>query len=146
MFCTNYSEIRGKLSELKVSRLAKDGSNKHDFYIPDVIGNHRFAQNYGGYPRSDIAEINAQNDLSIAKAMLESLGDYSSAESNQGVSDAQILLGLQSRYCQAPSEMIRHIESEIDRRALLRRADEVTPSPAPAKDDAKVDPVDNSIG
>ena len=39
-------------------KLEKDNSNIRDFYCADVVGDRRFAQNYGGYPRSDIAEIN----------------------------------------------------------------------------------------
>lgn len=120
MFAKGFYEARFKASMPQVAVLSSDGSNKKDFFIPDVIGNKRFAQNYGGYPRSDIAVINEQNDLAVAKGLLESLQDYSQPDVNQGRSDAELLLALQSKYCQTPSEQISYFANEIARRDILR--------------------------
>ena len=43
--------------------LKKDNSNLNCFYCSDVIGSKRFVINFGGYPRSEIAQINAAADL-----------------------------------------------------------------------------------
>lgn len=122
MFAKGFYDARFKASEPNVAVLNSDGSNKCDFYIPDVIGNRRFAQNYGGYPRSDIALINEQTDIAVAKGLLESLNDYSQPDVNQGRSDAEMLLSLRSKYCQTASEQIRYFENEISKRDNLRLA------------------------
>lgn len=122
MFCSNYNDVVGKLSEFQLPVLSADGSNKADFYTPDVIGNRRFAQNYGGYPRSDIALINEQTDIALAKGLLESLNDYSQPDFNQGRSDAELLLSVRSKYLQTPSEQVRYFESQIAQRDSLRLA------------------------
>ena len=57
-------------------KLKKDGSNAIDFYKADVVGNRRFAQNYGGYPRSEIAEINAAATMQEQMDLLSMLNDY----------------------------------------------------------------------
>lgn len=105
-----------------VMTLDADGKNKQDFFVPDIIGDKRFALNYGGYPRSDIAIINEQQNFALAKAMFEQLADYGSNSSDSGVSDAELLLGLRSKYCQSASEQIRYFENEISRRDSLRAA------------------------
>lgn len=100
-----------------VPELASDGSNKELFYCPDVVGSHRFAQNYGGYPRSDISLINEQTNMQLAQQMLQQLMDYGSSDSpNAGLSDAEIMMSHKSKYCQSPSELIRYYEDMIDLR------------------------------
>lgn len=110
--------------DFKLPELNEDGSNRSDFFCADVVGNKRFAFNYGGYPRSDLAIINEQSNLQVAKAMLQEL-PYGSADGtfDSSVPDQDLLLGLKSKYMQTPSEMIGYIESEIDRRQLLRSAE-----------------------
>lgn len=116
MFCKqvyDYSEPK----ELVLPQLAKDGSNKGDFFATETMVSKKFAQNYGGYPRSDIALINEQNNISVARAMVEQLTDYSSVGSeNQGKSDAEIMLSVQSKYMQAPAEFLPYLENEISKR------------------------------
>lgn len=114
------TRVKRERRELSLPVLKKDGSNRNDFYLPDVLGSKKFAQNYGGYPRSDIALIEEQTNLKVAKAMLEDLVDYSSANSSQ--SDTDFQLSLRSKYCQTPSEMVEYFENEIGRRDALRAA------------------------
>lgn len=88
--------------------LASDGSNAEKFYKADMLAldGDEF-RNYGGYPRNEIAIINEQNSIDVAKAMVEKmvvLNDDSMPESK--ISDADLRLGLKSRYQQTISETI----------------------------------------
>lgn len=104
--------------------LDKDGKNKNDFFCPDVVGSKRFCMNYGGHPRSDVALINDQTSPEVAKRMLNELVDFRSNEpSTKGVSDTDIILGLRSRYCQAPAEQISFYEGELARIQQKRSAE-----------------------
>ena len=79
--------------------LSDDGSNVSDFYCADVVGNRKFAQNYGGYPRSEIAEINAAATMQEQMNLLSQLNDYTSGNNpNAGLSDAEIMLSHKSKY------------------------------------------------
>ncbi len=128
-------------SKPEVAVLDKDGKNKNDFFVCDVIGAQRFARNFGGHPRSDIALINEQNDLRVAENLLNRLQDYGSAPNvNQGLSDSEILLSHRSKYCQAPAEQIAYFESELARRAALKES-KVSP---PKEDVIKFDKNDSS--
>ena len=98
---------------LTLPQIAEDNSNINDFYIADVVGNRRFAQNYGGYPRSDIAEINAQASLQQAQNLLRDLAEVPVTDVNSGLSDAQIMLGHKSKYFQTPAEEVRFTEQQI---------------------------------
>ena len=105
---------------LALPQIAEDNSNLSDFYIADVVGNRRFAQNFGGYPRSDIAEINAQVSLQQAQNLLRDLAEIPVTDVNSGLTDAQIMLGHRSKYVQTPSESVRWLESQIEYRDLKR--------------------------
>lgn len=97
--------------------LAKDGSNKGDFYGVETLCSQKFAQNYGGYPRSDIALINEQQNLSVAQSMLENLPDFGTQNNpNQGLSDIEIMKGVQSKYMQSPAEVLPYLEKCIQER------------------------------
>lgn len=100
----------------------KDGSNASDFYVADVVGHKRFAQNFGGYPRSEIAEINAQTNLQVAKQLLSQMSDFTGDVNNQnaGVPDAVISMGHKSKYLQTPAEQIDFIDSQLAIRDGLR--------------------------
>lgn len=117
----------------------KDGSNASDFYVADVVGHKRFAQNYGGYPRSEIAEINAQTNLQVAKQLLSELSDFSGDVSNQnaGVPDVVISLSHKSKYQQEPAEMIDFIDGQLAIRDGLRA--QQAAKAAAAKADIKSD-------
>lgn len=120
MWCnlTKESEVTCILAS--VPTLDKDGSNKADFFLPDVIGSRKFVRNFAGYPRSDIAIINEQTNQKVAEALLNDLVDYSSPNSVH--SDTDFQLSLRSKYCQTPSEMIRYFDGELARRDSLRQA------------------------
>lgn len=103
--------------------LKEDNSNISAFFCPDVVGDKRFALNYGGYPRSEIAEINAAADLNQQISLLSQLTDYTpDSNPNAGLSDADIMLGHRSKYCQTASEQIRWLESQIHERDVRRVA------------------------
>lgn len=104
-------------SEPALKTIKKDGSNKGDFYGVETMSSHKFAQNYGGYPRSDIALINEQQNLSVAESMLENLPDFGTQNNpNHGLSDFEIMKGVQSKYMQSPAEVIPYIEQKIQER------------------------------
>lgn len=108
-------------SKIVLATLAEDGSNANEFFCADVVGNRRFAQNYGGYPRSEIAEINAQASLDMQMNLLQNLQDYSPGYNpNAGKTDAEIMLGHKSKYIQTPSESVRWLEGQIAERDAKR--------------------------
>lgn len=98
--------IDSSLEVIVVPTLQADGSNVKDFFTADVVGNKRFAQNFGGYPRSEIAEINDAVSLEMQKSLLNQLEDYRymADGQNAGLSDVELSMSHRSKYCQAPSE------------------------------------------
>lgn len=120
--------------------LDKDGKNKCDFYVADVIGNRRFAQNYGGHPRNDISLINEQSNMAVAKSMMESLVELPSTQ-NDGITDAELRLSLKSKYCQSPSEVLPYYERELQKvyeRRIAENAQKVDKVPKePIKSDVE---------
>lgn len=96
-------------------KLNDDGSNVGDFYCADVVGNRRFAQNYGGYPRSEIAEINAAATMQEQMNLLSQLNDYTPSDNpNAGLSDAEIMLSHKSKYQQCATELQSWIVNQIN--------------------------------
>ena len=103
--------------------LNEDNGNISMFFCADVVGSKRFANNFGGYPRSEIAEINAAADLNQQANLLAQLNDYSTNDNpNAGLSDAEIMLGHRSKYCQTASEQVAWLESQIHERDMKRQA------------------------
>ena len=101
--------------------LADDNSNVKDFFAADVIGSKRFVQNFGGYPRSEIAQINAEADIMQQANLLAELTDYSpSSNPNAGLTDAEIMLGHKSKYLQTPNEVTTWLEGQIQIRDAKR--------------------------
>lgn len=124
--------------------LESDGSNVGLFYCADVVGARRFAQNYGGYPRSEIAEINEAQSLELQMNLLSSLNDYSPKDNpNSGLSDAEIMLGHKSKYIQTPSESVRWLESQIAERDSKRFAEAIKEPDSSIKFDDADKIVDN---
>lgn len=104
-----------------IEYMEKDGSNANRFFCADVVSNRKFAQNYGGYPRSEIAEINAQANLEIQKSMLSQLVDFTNQPNpTAGMSDAQLMLSHRSKYQQAPSEIQSWLEGQLQIRDVRR--------------------------
>lgn len=100
--------------EFQLMTLDKDGKNKGFFYGVETMSSQKFAQNYGGYPRSDIALINEQQNLSVAQSMLENLPDFGTQnDPNQGLNDIEIMLGVHSKYMQSPAEILPYLEKQI---------------------------------
>lgn len=120
----NLKELQSHIDsfDIQVDTLKADGSNAVDFFCADVVGNKRFAQNYGGYPRSEIAEINAAANLEQQKVLLSQLEDYSSSRSNvnAGLSDAEIMLGHKSKYLQTATEVQSYLAEQIQIRDAKR--------------------------
>lgn len=150
----NLKELQSHIDsfDIQVDILKADGSNAVDFFCADVVGNKRFAQNYGGYPRSEIAEINAAANLEQQKVLLSQLEDYSSSRSNvnAGLSDAEIMLGHKSKYLQTATEVQSYLSEQIQirdaKRAEVIRQAELAKSKAASaaavpKDKAIVDNV-----
>lgn len=124
--------------------LAKDGSNKGDFYGVETLSSQKFAQNYGGYPRSDIALINEQQNLSVAQTMLENLPDFGTKNNpNQGLSDIEIIKGVQSKYMQSPAEVVPYLEKMIQERNDRLAAIEAEKAAAQAQQNQVNDVIDN---
>jgi len=106
-------------------KMEKDGSNSAMFFCADVVGSRRFATNYGGYPASDIAEINRAATMQEQLNLLQNLQDYSpSSNSNSGLTDAEIMLGHKSKYLQTPSEVVTWLERRIAERDAKRFAND----------------------
>lgn len=102
---------------VKCEELLFDGSNANKFFCADVVGAKRFAQNFGGYPRSEIAQINEAASLEEQLNLLNSLRDYSPSDNpNAGKTDAEIMLGHKSKYLQAASEQIAWLDAQLERR------------------------------
>lgn len=101
-------------------KLKKDGSNKYDFFLPDVIDSHKFTANYAGWPRSDVAMINEQSNLQVAQHMLNQLQQFPDGENTVGKTDTEIQLSFKSKYMQTSSEMIRYFDEQL-RLAQLKR-------------------------
>lgn len=99
--------------EVKTPELKKDKSNISDFFAVDTVGNKAPVMNYGGWHRNDLASLNAQTDMSVAKAMAMQLHQTDDVDLNAGKTDAEIMLHAKSKYIQSPSEMTQYIEQEL---------------------------------
>lgn len=107
--------VVAQLATVPKHELKADGSNAQAFFIADVVGNRRFAQNFGGYPRSEIAEINNAASLEQQKLLLAQLNDYRSAADSQnaGLADREIMLSHKSKYMQTASELQDYLCNQI---------------------------------
>lgn len=103
--------------------LKEDNSNISAFFCADVIGAKRFVLNRGGYPMSEIAQINAAADLNQQMNLLQQLEDFTpDSNPNAGLSDAEIMLGHRSKYCQTASEQIGWLQDQMHLRVSQREA------------------------
>lgn len=101
--------------EVEIPVMAKDKSNLSDFFKVDVAGNHAIPFNYGGWPRSDLAQLNALSDMQVAKAFASHLVELpDDTVYNAGLSDEAIILQAKSKYVQSPAEMTRYIEGQLE--------------------------------
>lgn len=121
----NYKELQkhidNSLKPISTAQLSADGSNAFDFFCADVIGAKKFVQNHGGYPRSEIAEINNQANLQIQASLLQQLEDFSpKSNPNAGLSDVEISLSHRSKYMQTASEQQDWLSSQLQIRDAKR--------------------------
>lgn len=136
-------EHSNNATKFEYESLKKDGSNVSRFFCADVVGSRRFAQNYGGYPRSEIAQMNEAASLEEQINLLNSLQDYSpSSNPNAGLSDVEIMLGHKSKYLQAASEKIAWLERQIEQRDAKRYEEAMKNQSNKVDKTEKVDEVD----
>lgn len=113
--------INNSLKLICTAQLSADGSNASDFFCADVIGAKKFVQNHGGYPRSEIAEINNQANLQLQASILQQLEDFTPKNNpNAGLSDAEISLSHRSKYMQTASEQQDWLSSQLRIRDVKR--------------------------
>lgn len=109
-------DIKNVKQHVVIPVLDEDMSNISDFFRVDVAGNKGVPLNYGGWPRSDLALINAQKDMGVAKALANQVTVLPDSNQNVGLTDAEIMLNAKSKYCQSPAEYMRYIEQQIELR------------------------------
>lgn len=127
----NYKELQKHIDTTivdNVPTLAKDGSNASDFFLADVVSAKSFMQNYGGYPRSDIAIISDESNAAMQQAMLSDLVELPINE-NAGLTDVEISLAHRSKYQQTPSEMQDWLEAQLEYRDMLAKANQPEEKP-----------------
>lgn len=128
------------ISRITPQAMKPDGSDSYDFFCADVVGNRRFAQNFGGYQRSEIAELNAATTEAQMRSILATLEDYSPKDNpNAGRSDAEIMLGHKSKYLQTATEVQSYINDQLLQRDAARQAayEQVVAAKQAAADRAK---------
>ena len=81
------------------------------FKIVDDWSQQDFAKNYGGHPRSDVALLEEQQDMSFVEQLLSRLFERSSDGVSDDVSDADLAVSFRSKYCQTASEKIAYYEN-----------------------------------
>lgn len=102
-------------------KLMDDNSNLSAFYCPDVVGSRRFVLNRGGYPMSEIHQIVEAETVEMQMNLLAQLEDYTPSDNpNSGLSDAEIMLGHRSKYCQTASEQIGWLQEQYHTRQMQR--------------------------
>ena len=109
-------DLKNVKQHVVIPVLAEDNSNISDFFRVDVAGNKGVPLNYGGWPRSDLALINAQTDMGVAKALANQVTVLPDSDQNAGLTDAEIMLNGKSKYAQSPAEYMRYIEQQIELR------------------------------
>lgn len=114
-----FSNIFGKRKNVKVKPIVwEEGkSDPHLFFKPvDEYTSREFARNYGGHPRSDIALLNEQTDMSAVSWLLDKLQQRPSDGVGSDVSDQELSINHKSKYCQTASEVIDYYEDILKRR------------------------------
>lgn len=138
--------VADAVGNIQPEKMKSDGSNAFDYFCADVVGNRRFAQNYGGYQRSEIAELNAATTEVQMRSILSTLEDYSPKNNpNAGRSDAEIMLGHKSKYQQTATEMQSYINDQLMRRDAARQAAYQASVAAQSKKPGKAGKVDQSV-
>lgn len=91
------------------------------FYaVADIPTQKSFVRNYGGYVRSDIAQIIDEQNQEVALQLSSRLLERPDDTSDKSVVD--IIAAHHSKYAQTPSEMIEFIDSRLALRDEKRAA------------------------
>ena len=109
-----FSNVFGKRKNVQPDPIVwEEGkSDPHLFYKPvDEYTSRDFARNYGGHPRSDIALLNEQTDLSAVHWLLDKLQQRPSDGVGPEISDQELSISHKSKYCQSASEMIDYYDN-----------------------------------
>lgn len=81
------------------------------YQICDDFTQQDFARNYGGHPRSDIALLEEQQDLTYVNNLLSRLNERKPDGVGDDVTDADLSVAFKSKYCQTASEKIKYYEN-----------------------------------
>lgn len=99
--------------EVPVNPLQVNTDNVSAFFaVTDMETSKSFCKNYGGYPRSDIAQIIDENNEEVAIQLASRLLNRQT-ENTSSVSDVDLLASHRSKYLQTPSEMVNWIDSKL---------------------------------
>lgn len=79
----------------------------------DLDTQRSFTKNFGGYPRSDIAMIEEEQNQEVALHLAERLVQLNSPDTSS-LDDTALLASHRSKYCQSPSEMVDFIGRQLD--------------------------------
>lgn len=118
--------------------------NLKDFFVADIHGARKFLLNDGGYPLNDIDMILRQQDASVRESLINGLDEVPTTGVPSDTPNADVLLGLRSRYQQTPSEMVRFYEEQLEiaqSRADAAKAQQVQPEEVKPSDVSDI--VDN---
>lgn len=99
------------------------------FFSPVTdLEDQAFCLNFAGYPRNDINRILETEDVRVAEYLAQNLMErQSDGKSEQDCSDADLIIGMKSKYDQTASEVVSHLErvlEERDRR-LIEKGEQV---------------------
>ena len=94
--------------------LLDDKSNIKDFFVADVHGGRSFLLNDGGYPMNDVDMIIRQQDANVRESLLSQLEEVPTTGFPADMPNQEVLMGLRSRYQQAPSEMVSYYEKQLE--------------------------------
>ena len=114
-----FSALFGKRENVKVEVITwEEGkSDPRLFYKPvDEYTSREFARNFGGHPRSDIALLNDQTDMSAVSWLIDKLQQRPSDGVGSDISDQELAIAHKSKYCQSASEMIDYYENLLKQR------------------------------
>lgn len=110
----NINSHRDAIPRIKVSN-----DNVAAFYsVADIPTQQSFARNYGGYVRSDIAQIIDEQNHEVALQLSARLIERPDDTSDKSVAD--LLAAHHSKYAQTPSEMIEFIDNQLSIRDQKR--------------------------
>lgn len=95
-----------------IPAIAVSKENVAAFYsVADIPTQKSFVRNYGGYIRSDIAQIIDEQNQEVAMQLSARLIERPDDTSDKSVVD--ILAAHHSKYAQTPSEMIAFIDNQL---------------------------------